>query len=60
VVPAKQTDQIYNKLQSNGINSEMHLFQNEGHGFKNEAIISECMKLEEKFYEKNLNIQRIH
>ena len=59
VVPPHQTEKLFKSLANNGINAEIYLFQNEGHGFRSKKTIEQCLKLEEKFYVKNLDLERM-
>ena len=59
VVPPHQTEKLFKSLTNNGINAEIYLFQNEGHGFRGKKTIEQCLRLEEKFYMKNLDLERM-
>ncbi len=56
VISYKQTLKIQEELLKNNKNSEVILFDNEGHGFKNPDIKKKVLLKSQKFLENNLNI----
>ncbi len=56
VVPPKQTEKIVNQLKKNKIPVEIHLYENEGHGFRDGAVQIEVLNKTEKFFRKHLDI----
>ncbi len=58
VVPPSQPIAVYEALQSCGIETELHLFDHEGHGFRGAETIRTVLDAEAKFFEKSLGISR--
>ncbi len=56
VVPTDQTDKIVNELRKNKIPVEIHLFKNEGHGFRDSKVKVKVLEETERFFRKYLNL----
>ena len=56
VVNVEQVKKIYNQLQNKKIPSDINIFNNEGHGFKDGQINIEVLKLTEKFFNLHLGL----
>ncbi len=54
VVTPNQTEEIHKKIKSLGIDTEFFLYEDEGHGFKNQENISKSRALEEKFFIRHI------
>ncbi len=54
VVTPDQTKEIHIKIKSLGIDTEFFLYEDEGHGFKNQENINKSRVLEEKFFIKHI------
>lgn len=54
VVTPDQTEEIHKKIKSLGIDTEFFLYEDEGHGFKNQENINKSRALEEKFFMKHI------
>tara|TARA_Y100001968_G_scaffold328294_1_gene375168 strand:- start:265 stop:2226 length:1962 start_codon:yes stop_codon:yes gene_type:complete len=55
VVDPLQTEKMYNKLLSNNLPVELHLFEKEGHGFKDAISKVKVLELTENFFKQHLN-----
>ena len=56
VVNPSQTKNMFNKLLDKEIPTEIHNFEKEGHGFKEEISRIKVLELTEKFFIKHLNL----
>lgn len=54
IVPKNQSIMIYDALKSRNIPVEMHLYQDEGHGFRQAATICHSLTKEAEFYLKTM------
>lgn len=52
VVPKNQAEMIFAALHAQGLFVKLHIFPGEGHGFKQECHIIECLTLEAEFYDQ--------
>lgn len=52
IVPPNQSMMIYTALEKKGVPVELHLYHNEGHGFKIESNITHALEQEAEFYHK--------
>ncbi len=52
VVPLSQAKEMVQKLRANGQNPELHVYQGEGHGFRQEATLVDSFERELRFYQK--------
>jgi dipeptidyl aminopeptidase/acylaminoacyl peptidase len=61
VVPPEQTERMAEALRKNGIPVEVRLFEDEGHGFRNQATQIKVLKETEAFFRHQLGLaeQRI-
>ena len=57
VVPPEQTERMAAALRTNGIPVEVQLFENEGHGFRDQACQVEVLKKTEAFFKTSINLQ---
>ena len=56
VVPPEQTERMANALRRNGIPVEVQLFEEEGHGFRNQATQVQVLEATEAFFRRQLNL----
>ncbi len=56
VVDIDQVQRIHASLKNNGIPVEFHVFENEGHGFRNRDINIKVLELTEQFFNNHLGI----
>ena len=56
VVPPAQTERMALALQTQGIPVEVHLFANEGHGFRSGAVRIEVLKATEAFFRRHFQL----
>jgi dipeptidyl aminopeptidase/acylaminoacyl peptidase len=56
VVPPEQTEQMAAALKANGIPVEVHLFANEGHGFRNGATQIQVLEATEAFFRRHFQL----
>ena len=56
VVPPEQTERMANALRRNGIAVEMQLFEEEGHGFRNQATQVQVLEATEAFFRRQLDL----
>ncbi len=56
VVPPEQTTHIAGELKKNGIPVEVHIFPEEGHGFKNSNNRIAVLENTERFFQKHLGL----
>ena len=56
VVPPEQTERMAEALGSNGIPADVRLFEEEGHGFRNQATQIEVLEATEAFFRRQLNL----
>ena len=56
VVPPEQTERMAEALRSNGIPVEVRLFEEEGHGFRNQATQIEVLRETEAFFRRQLKL----
>lgn len=55
VVPPEQTERMAEALRSNGIPVEVRLFEEEGHGFRNQATQIQVLEETERFFRTHFN-----
>ena len=58
VVPPEQTERMAEALRSNGIPVEVRLFEEEGHGFRNQATQIEVLEETERFFCSSLRLDQ--
>jgi dipeptidyl aminopeptidase/acylaminoacyl peptidase len=56
VVPPEQTERMAEALRSNGIPVEVRLFNDEGHGFRNQATQIQVLEETEAFFRRQLGL----
>jgi dienelactone hydrolase len=56
VVPPEQTERMAEALRANGIPVEVHLFPEEGHGFRNGATQVEVLEATEAFFRRHFGL----
>jgi dipeptidyl aminopeptidase/acylaminoacyl peptidase len=56
VVPPEQTERMAAALKANGIPVEVHLFANEGHGFRNGATQIQVLEATEAFFRRHFQL----
>lgn len=56
VVPPEQTEQMANALRENGIPVELHIFEQEGHGFRDSAVKIKVLETTEQFFRRHLKL----
>ena len=56
VVPPSQPIAVHEALKTKGIDTQLHLFEGEGHGFRAAQTIRKVLDEEEKFFKKSLGI----
>tara|TARA_Y100001968_G_scaffold212825_1_gene195914 strand:+ start:264 stop:2228 length:1965 start_codon:yes stop_codon:yes gene_type:complete len=56
VVLPSQTKHMVDALRKNKIPTEVHYYENEGHGFRDSKIKISVLELTEKFFNKNFNL----
>ena len=56
VVPPEQTERMANALRRNGIPVEVQLFEEEGHGFRNQATQVQVLEATEAFFRRQLDL----
>ena len=56
VVPPSQPIEVYEKLKAKGMKTELHLFENEGHGFRSSETIMKVLNEEERFFKDVLGL----
>jgi dipeptidyl aminopeptidase/acylaminoacyl peptidase len=56
VVPPEQTERMAEALRSNGIPVEVRLFDDEGHGFRNQATQIQVLEETEAFFRRQLGL----
>ncbi len=56
VVPPPQPTAVFEALKQKGIEAELFLFENEGHGFRQAETIMKVLNEEERFFKKALKI----
>ena len=56
VVPPEQTERMAEALRSNGIPVDVRLFEEEGHGFRNQATQIEVLEATEAFFRRQLSL----
>ena len=56
VVPPEQTKRMADALRSNGIPVEVQLFEDEGHGFRNQATQIAVLESTEAFFRRHLGL----
>ena len=61
VVPPEQTERMAEALRNNGIPVEVRLFDDEGHGFRNQSTQIQVLEETEAFFRRQLDLaeQRI-
>ena len=56
VVPPEQTERMAAALRSNGIPVEVQLFEDEGHGFRNQVTQVQVLEETEAFFRRQLGL----
>jgi len=56
VVPAEQTERMARALSANGVPVEVHLFPEEGHGFRSGAVQLEVLEATEAFFRRHFDL----
>ena len=56
VVPPEQTERMANALRRNGIPVEVQLFEEEGHGFRNQTTQVQVLEATEAFFRRQLDL----
>lgn len=56
VVPPAQTERMAAALRQNGIPVEVHIFEQEGHGFRDSAAKIKVLEATEKFFRTHLSL----
>jgi dipeptidyl aminopeptidase/acylaminoacyl peptidase len=56
VVPPEQTERMAAALEANGVPVEVHLFADEGHGFRNGATQIQVLKATEAFFRRHFQL----
>ena len=56
VVPPEQTERMANALKENGIPVELHIFEQEGHGFRDSAVKIKVLEATEQFFRRHLKL----
>ena len=56
VVTPEQTERMAEALRMNGIPVEVRLFEEEGHGFRNQATQIELLEATEAFFRRQLSL----
>ena len=56
VVPPEQTERMANALKENGIPVELHIFEQEGHGFRDSAVKIKVLEKTEQFFRRHLKL----
>ena len=56
VVPPSQPIEVYEKLKAKGVKTELHLFANEGHGFRQSETVMKVLSEEERFFKEALGL----
>ena len=56
VVPPEQTERMAEALRSNGIPVEVRLFEDEGHGFRNQSTQVQVLEETEAFFSRQLGL----
>ena len=57
VVPPEQTQRMADALRRNGIPVEVRLFDDEGHGFRNQSTQIQVLELTESFFRRHLDLK---
>ena len=57
VVPPEQTERMAAALRANGVPVEVRLFENEGHGFRNQASQIDVLEETEAFFRLSMNLK---
>lgn len=57
-MPKEQSELIVDSLQSRNGDVKYHLFEGEGHGWRQAANITAALEIELSFYEKVLSLKR--
>ena len=56
VVPPDQTERMAKALKENGIPVELHIFEQEGHGFRDSAVKIKVLEATEQFFRRHLKL----
>jgi dipeptidyl aminopeptidase/acylaminoacyl peptidase len=56
VVPPEQTQRMADALRRSGIPVEVRLFDDEGHGFRNQATQIQVLEQTESFFRRHLDL----
>jgi len=58
VVPPEQTQRMADALRRSGIPVEVRLFDDEGHGFRNQETQIQVLEQTESFFRRHLGLKR--
>ncbi len=58
VVPASQSERLALALTNQGVPVELHLFPDEGHGFRSGAVQARVLEATEAFFRRHLGLER--
>ena len=56
VVPASQSERMVEALRARGLETELHLFAGEGHGFRDGAVRTAVLETTEAFFRRQLQL----
>ena len=56
VVPASQSERMVEALRSRGVETELHLFAGEGHGFRDSRVRTEVLEATEAFFRRRFRL----
>ncbi|MDM7953928.1 MAG: prolyl oligopeptidase family serine peptidase [Cyanobium sp. CZS 25K] len=56
VVPARQSERMVEALRSRGLETELHLFAGEGHGFRDSAVRTTVLEATEAFFRRQFRL----
>ncbi len=56
VVPASQSERMVEALRSRGVETELHLFAGEGHGFRASSVRTEVLEATEVFFRRRFRL----
>ncbi len=56
VVPARQSEQMVEALRRGGLETELHLFEGEGHGFRDSGVLTAVLEATEAFFRRQFRL----
>jgi dipeptidyl aminopeptidase/acylaminoacyl peptidase len=56
VVPASQSERMVEALRARGLETELHLFEGEGHGFRDSAVRTTVLEATEAFFRRRFRL----